>query len=77
MCIRDSVHVVGHAADDIARLIPVKIAHRQRHELRKDVAPHPVRDPAADAHHPQVYKEGHEIAEQISGCLLYTSSGAG
>ena len=60
------VDVVGHPADDVPGGIPVKVPHRQGHELVKDVVPQPAAHQLAQAHHGGVDQEGQNGGGQVA-----------
>ena len=62
----DDVDVVGHAADDVAGLVLVKVADRHLHELVEHVAPELFGDKPPGAHHADVHREGQEGGADVA-----------
>ena len=61
----DHVDVVGDAADDVARLVAVKVAHRQGHQLVKDVLPQVPGHPLAHPGHADVHQEAQYVGAHV------------
>ncbi len=68
------VYVIRHTADDVSRLVSVKVSHRQPHQLVKHILPHFFRYQPADIHHDNIDGNGEHggqhIAQQHPFCVI-------
>ena len=61
----DHIHIIGNPADDIACGVVVVIAHRQVHQLLKDIHPHFPGHPFAQIGHAHIDDKGHGAGGHI------------